>query len=462
MTQGKLFVLALSLLASAAAEADGADDAPQTVGTVIGPGLSVRVQVAPKASLASAGWLVLEFENTGQEAVTVRDASYRIEADCCDPKTGGERRLLRGLSSGNTYDLFPDAWKTRPVSPIVLRPKEVHRVAGQTSDYASALLGLAPKDGWRVRARLHITVDLEGGGQLKTVEQGVPFEFDWVYPDEAGFAALRGRLKTLLKEPEQKATHTYILGALLRLEAVSGAVARDDLLAALAKREGSFDGRSEVAKHLAKHHGKDPGVIEFVRECLKAGDAGATHYDLGAGLWDKSFVEPLVSLYESAADRHMNLLTVLHAHRADWHQNAGIPARLSKVVRKRMPLLERKVAELKEDQLSDWAWGAHELGLTGDRSVIASLRPALDDRRAFRKAGDFAFLPVPPHPLRVCDCALDAILTLLDGGPHEAYRKAGGHALGVFSGKDADAAIAAVRDKMIDDLKRRLADAEKK
>lgn len=456
-------VLALLLCAGAAAAAGQAKDPLEPVAEVRGPGLVVRLKVLPRASLANAGWLALEFENTAQGPVTVQNASYRIESERLRPQTG-ERLASGGLASGNTYDLFPDAWKTRPVSPIVLRPKEVRRVSRQPSDYASALLGLAPKDGWRVRARFHLHVDLQGGGRVTTAEQGAPFEFDWIHPDEGGFAAMRGRLAKLLQEPGQEvATHTYLLGALLRVEAVGAAVPRDDLLAALAKRKGPFDGRGEVAEHLARHHGKDQAVLAFVRDCLKAGDPATTDYDLGAGLWDRSFVEPLVRLYESdAAGRHMYLLATLHAHRADWPEGAGFPARLSKVVRRHTPLLERKVAELKDDQLSTWALGVHDLGLTGDRSAIALLRPALDDRRAFRKASDFASLPGTPPPLRVCDCALDAILTLLDGGPHEAYRKAGGKMPGVFPDGDTDAALVAVRDKMIDDLKRRLADAEKK
>jgi hypothetical protein len=56
-------------------------------------------------------------------------------------------------------------------------------------------------------------------------------------------------------------------------------------------------------------------------------------------------------------------------------------------------------------------------------------------------------------PLRVCDVALDATLTLLDGSPDEAYRRAGPLPFGCDS---LDAAYADLRDRMIAALKRRL------
>jgi hypothetical protein len=64
--------------------------------------------------------------------------------------------------------------------------------------------------------------------------------------------------------------------------------------------------------------------------------------------------------------------------------------------------------------------------------------------------------------LRPCDCALDAVLTLLDGSPVLAYAKAGFDKLPIMRlGPDLDAALIALRDPMIADLKHRLAAREK-
>ena len=61
-------------------------------------------------------------------------------------------------------------------------------------------------------------------------------------------------------------------------------------------------------------------------------------------------------------------------------------------------------------------------------------------------------------PLRVCDVALDAILTIMDGTPDAVYRRAGP----VQERRDnLDAAYAALRDRMIAELKKRLAGDEK-
>ncbi len=346
------------------------------------------------------------------------------------------------------------------MSPIVLNPNKAHAVIDQPSDYSSALLGVGQKGGWLVRARFHVTVDLKGGGQLKTADQGVPFDFDWVYPDEAGFAAMRDRLRKLLRDPEKKMAGAYLIGALLDVPEAAKAVSCADLLAAVAKREGGAEGRVAIARHLGKHHKGDPAVVAFYKDRLAAGDQ---HAVLDASsVWDTAYVEPMVRLYEDQGERHPAVLEILHHHRADWPADAKVASRLSAAFRKRHPIVDKKPGELTDKQLLTWATDLHYLAMTGDQTLVAALRPALDDRRAFRKGSDvLSATPMRPPTLRVCDCALDAILTLLDGGTDEAYRKAG-VTFAFRRDKDEDAKAAAARDKMIDALKRRLADADKK
>ena len=424
-------------------------DPPQSTAKFSGNDLSVRVRVLPGASLASIGWLVLEFENTGREPVTIQNAYYRIEAERHGPNAD-DLSVSGGLASGNTYDLFRDAWKTQPVSPIVLAPKEIRTVVDQPSDYSAASLGLGPKEGWHVLARLYLTADLKGGARFTTPDLGFPFEFDWHYPDEAGFDAMRTRLKSMMKVPEHDPEGCYILGALLQVESVGASVSRDDLLTALAGRKGGFSGHSELTKHLAEHFGKDESVIAFVRNQLGAGDIDGGMDFLSAGIWDSSFVEPLVMVYESSRARSVEVLRVLHAHRADW-PDTSIPARLSAVVRAREPVVERNVAELEGDQLTDWASGVSSLGLTSDRSAIALLRPALDDRRALRIPSDYS-----PRggPSRICDWATDAILTLLGADPLNEFRTV--YRETVAAGSANESTVLTVRNRMIGDLKRRL------
>ena len=107
-------------------------------------------------------------------------------------------------------------------------------------------------------------------------------------------------------------------------------------------------------------------------------------------------------------------------------------------------------------ELQDWTAQAKRWALTGDRSALPMFRPALRDRRqvpgqeglsihgyggtgGLDPAGDWP-------PLRVCDFALEAVLTVLDG-PEK------GRALSFVDGTppqspaDAKAWAAAARDR---------------
>jgi hypothetical protein len=122
-------------------------------------------------------------------------------------------------------------------------------------------------------------------------------------------------------------------------------------------------------------------------------------------------------------------------------------------------MAKQDVRRLKEKELDRWAMAVEHLSMTGDPSAIALLRPFLDDKRAFRttKLLSLAFgYRVPP--LRVCDVSLDAILALLDGSPDAAYRKAGPLPIGR---DNLDASYGDLRDRMIADLKERLAERDK-
>src|SRR5262249_36239140 len=128
--------------------------------------------------------------------------------------------------------------------------------------------------------------------------------------------------------------------------------------------------------------------------------------------------------------------------------------RLSAVVRRTYTALGEDVRRLDKEGVGRWAEAIMRLSMTGDRAALVVLLPPLDDKRAFASTPRMS-LPwghrVPP--LRVCDVALDATLTLLDGSPDETYRRVGPMP---FGGGNLDAAYAEMRDRMITALKRRL------
>lgn len=421
--------------------------------------LTVRLKVLARASLAETGWMALEFENSGTRPLTVKDVHYWITAEYGRLGTG-QRTGSGSLASGNTYDLFPHAWATTPVAPIVLPPGKTYRAVEQPSDYSAALLGLSSPPGLSVRGRIFIAVNLSDGCQLRAAEPaGVPFAFNWHYPDDASFKAMRARLGQLLRSPENRPYHGYILGTYLGIPQVAQVATVDELVAALARRRNPFEGRSAVAAHLAKHFSNDPAVTAYYRQRLKDGD-NVVLTDLGhTTLWDRSYVKPLVRLYESDPAKYDAALAILHKYRDDWIKDGEIARRLSAVVQRKNPVARQDVRRLEQEELDRWARAVESLSMTGDKSAIALLRPALDEKQSIRSTKLLAMpvgLPVPP--LRVCDVALDAILTLLDGSPDAAYRRAGPPPVGR---DNLDAAYADRRDRMIAELKKRLAARDK-
>jgi hypothetical protein len=420
--------------------------------------LTVRLKVLAKASLADTDWMALEFENTGEAPLTVKNAHYWIRHEYI--RIGTDGGGYGSLASGSSYDLFPHAWATTPVAPIVLPPGKTYRTAEQPSDYSAALLGVPPPPGWSIRGRLFLALDLSDGRHLRVPEvSGLPFAFNWLPPDDAGFEAIRARLGKLLRSPENKPYHGYILGCYLRIPEVAKSATVDELLAALTPRRGAFEGRHEIAAHLAKRFGNDPAVTAYYRQRLQDGDEIVLDDLNQTTLWDNAHVKPLVRLYESNPSKYHAALAVLHKHRDDWNKDGDISRRLSAVVHQQYPMVRQDPRKLEADKLERWAYAVNNLSMTGDKEAIALLGPALEDKRAFRSTKRLSMpggMRVPP--LRVGDVALDAILTLLDGSPDEAYRRAQPKPLDRV---DVDAAYAGLRDGMIMDLKKRLAANDK-
>lgn len=445
MKPAGLFGLILALASASASAAEDGVWRTTELGRV--GDITVQLQVRASASLVDEEWLRLEFKHPGEDPVPVRRAQYRMNRVCHGLRTG--RRTASGsLASGNIHDLFP----LRRLEP------GTNRAVAQPSDYSAAILGLPPKDGWLVKASIHLDIELGDGSRLSLPDEGVPFEFEWLYPDQAGFRAMRARLLALLKNPKSRPEHAHILGTLLGIAGVGDACRVEDLLAALDRREGSFDGRWALAEHLGAHHPDDEKVLAYYRTHLGNGDTEAVHDLLVApGIWRNEFIEALLAIYEDGGLRDMGrVLRLLHQHRAQWPADSTIPQRLSAALLRKYEILEKKPDEIDADRFVYWASLARLLSLTGDPAVILVLRPFLDRQEPVLES-DLVSLAVGVRfpPARVCDVALDAILTVLDGEPHTAYAQAG-YKQEMSYGKDAAQKMAALRNKMIASLKTRL------
>ena len=143
--------------------------------------LIVNLRVRPAATLADEEWLAIEFVNREAMPIKVKEARYSIEASYHDLQ-GGKYRDRGSFASGNTESLFPDAWRTPPVGPTRI-PPGTYRVVEQPSSYSSALLGLAPDRGLRIKAAIQLELMLGDGTKVTTGPRPQPFEFEWLRPD---------------------------------------------------------------------------------------------------------------------------------------------------------------------------------------------------------------------------------------------------------------------------------------
>lgn len=431
------------------------------VGTV--GGISVRIEVLSPATLADEDWLAIEFRNSTDNPIQVRHAHYRIE--CKEfGLVDGQLISSHALASGNVYDLFPKAWETTPVADILI-PTGTYRVVQHPSRYSTTLLGLPSRDGVLVKATFHLSLELKDGARLHLPASGVPFEFQWLFPCENGFARMRGRLSELLATPEPKShqVHGYILGTLLKIPAVSESIPLQSLLSAMNKRTGHFDGRENLVGHLIANYPQSDVVRRYYLDRLTKHDlAACSDLRRAPSLWDRSFVEPLISVYEkNTKSPPFTALAVLAKHHEDWAGRQDVARRLSSVLLRRFGMvLRKKPQELMKNpgdvpDLKTWASFAMQLANTHDREAVALLRPFLDCRVQVLdpKMLSNIFLGVRQPPYRACDVALHGILTVLDGDVEDAYKAAEFPQPSLITHDE----LTARRDEMIALLKKRLA-----
>jgi len=424
-----------------------------------GRGITVRVAVKPEASPADEEWLRLEFENAGPTRTRVASAQYYINRRTFDRATG--RAVGTGsLASGNTFDMFPHAWRTTPASPIFLE-RGTYVLGDQPSSDSTALLGMPPKTGWRIEARVNALLRLADGSALATPPSGIGVSFQWLYPDPAGLAAMRDRLKTLLQNPLNRSHHGSILAALLRLPDVRRAVSAEELLRAAAKRKGPFDGRQCLAAHLNRHFANSPAVAEFYISGLQREDWQAAEDLAGpaTAIWDDRFIEPLLWMHDAAGSsypKHRSVLTALGRHQARWEGDASVARRLFAAVRRGFAGVLIRPEELEASQLSSW-WAAVGLvGMTRAAEAVKLLRPFLDSRTVVGGRGLSAYRPpgAVPIPIRACDAAHDAIQTLLGRRDRRLLSAAAGW--GLRGDADVQKELAR-RDKQVKALRAALA-----
>ncbi|MHC4402176.1 MAG: hypothetical protein ACYTG0_21110 [Planctomycetota bacterium] len=419
--------------------------------------MSVRLAVMKRASLGDEAWMVVELENRGEKTLQVRSAAYRIKRESFDLETG--KPVSSGsLASGDTYALFPEAWDTPRVAPILLKPG-VTRISQQPSDYSLALLRLPAKSGVRVKARVFFSAELDSGVELRSPERGVPLEFDWVYPDEDGFARARRRLRRVLESPMNRVWRDcHLLEAFLDAPPVAEALSVDELIAAVDWRDTSpFQGRETIVSHLAERHAENAAVIAFYRERIAAHDAKAIDDLRGSPeIWGESLVELLVDAARKEPKLLDDVVVVFDRWHTRGHVYPAVAKSLSGMRLARSPLSKTELDEMTDRELRTWDGTVKMLGLTHDAGMVPVIRPFLDDKTRLVRSESSrlaSYFGVRPPPLRACDVALDAILTILDGSADPAYGKA---VESLYPRTFREAEVNKRRDEIIITLKERL------
>ncbi len=438
--------------------------------------LAVRLSLPRSVDLADSGWLVLEFENRGAEPLPPPlQGHLRMEAQRYALSAPEFVRARSGLASGQLSNLWPREPGSTGLLPIP--PGGSLMEASHLSDYATGMVGRglralrvgilpSPRPmrdvGQRVAARLHLRLDWPPFGRLETPVEGVPFEFEWLPLAEERLELARARLEDLLSRPEAGETGGYALGALLGSAQVAEPLTMERLFAVLEQLGGDWRRRPVVWEHLIARFHRDPRLQERFLGAVRAGVPGSFANFRDRRLWRPEVAEHLVRFAEAAPQSVDAVLEVMHFHRRDWHGNDDLVGRLSAVLRARHPVLAYGPEELPNGSVREWARAVGSWSRTGDPVAVEALRLFLSDQREIRVRGlsGISAVPFTPAvaPLRVCDAALDAISTLLDGDSYPAYR-AHGHPAGTPRRGDFEAYevyYVALRDRMIASLLERL------
>ena len=229
------------------------------------------------------------------------------------------------------------------------------------------------------------------------------------------------RFKELLAHPKYDFGHGYRLHSLADVPEVADSVTLEELLAARKSRQNSVDGRDSVVRVLARRFNDSPEVVQLYTAELAAGNSAALDDLLPGQLWNRAWVTPLVSLFEKTGNGYV--LLILAHHRSDWATNTEVTEQLAASLLRYRPVLGTSVTSLGPADLFSWCQSASDAADIGARSLVAVLRPGLDDQRIAAHP-DEARLSVTPPRQRVCDVALRGILQILDGSSDPAMQKA--------------------------------------
>ncbi|MBI5852559.1 MAG: hypothetical protein HZB39_16220 [Planctomycetes bacterium] len=388
------------------------------------PGLTVSLRCRAVATPADRDWLQLEFDNQTDGPLSLASCSWRLDqAEVSD--AAGKPLRHSSLASGSDHDLFP---RSGPPWPVPL-PPGVTRAAIPVSDYATALLGV-PDEEWRVSARVAVLVALDDEMLVNRGEEGLPFSFRWLPPDEDGVARMRATLATLLRDERPAIGSLYLVGTLLGHDEVGGAWQLEELLALPrpARSDEPFHPWNCVLRHLDQRFAADPRLSDWALARLREDDAAIRdELQRMAHLWRQDFLPELMRDWPSEPKANEVLPTrAMHVvpwlleqrgapHRGDAAVCAALAAPWARVLGDLTPAaLESMPKELRAARRRQVADALSGLGMSRDRRQLDRLGPWLACHVALHDGSILGRQPmIPPEHERVGDVACDAVLRVL-------------------------------------------------
>ena len=405
----------------------------QSVSLVDNEVLSVKLRYMTVSSLADRHWMALEFDNRSSAPLKVG----QISITCMGIGIRGDTILVRILTNGIT---------TVTGGPL------------------TAALPLPSKEGVRVEATASGDVRLQDNRKFHFDK--VPFIFERRYPNPAEFESMKRELREILhSDPRTSSLRQgarirlsdgteavielrnqfegiYRLRPLLGVKEVSEAMTVEDLLAALKTWVIS---RHIIAKEVAQRFPKAPQVLAYYREELAKENNNAWSDALILEVWNGEFLKVFVERYEQG--KRWPDFSTLERHRKEWIGKPDCVARISAGLLKQHPILKATPEQLLKHELHEWSRAVRYAGATGDRQFIKFLAPALNDTRLVKEPEYSSMISLPT---RVCDYALSAIQTILDGDSTSASKKA------VIAGWSSGSERFAAFDRAITETKKRL------
>jgi hypothetical protein len=392
--------------------------------------LSASLKYMPQASLAHEDYMFVEFNNHTEKTLEVSQARLSLPATRTDNNTQ-QSAFMSDMTGGVIYFGKLPPGKTRTV---------------QNGVFAAGLanLGLPPKNGYHVEVSPHAEVKLADGTVFSGPHEKFSFEFH--YPDPTEVETIKARFKQLLARPDNQFASGYYLTAFSQLPEVRDSVTLDEVLSALKSRTW-VDGKTALMTIIGNRFANEPKVLAHFVEQLSH-DYGDAFFSFPREVRQNPvFVEPLVKRYERNGDNS----TELRELRPLWINSPQIVARLSTALLKKHPTLSRNVAELSGDDLCHWRSGVADARIIGDTNFLKWLQPALADKRIVPDCiSEHDSRPRPTWKPRICDCALEAVLMIVDGHSWPAFKKAG------IEGWHTQEEAYAAHDRVITDLIKRL------